>query len=243
MKKAKKKEPQPQARARNRRSLDVIADEINTLKRDDLFAVGDRLLEARGACDHGEWGEWLYDNFAWSEDTAENYMNAAKLPETFRKMKLAKTTFYVLTDEDEDLLPAILDALVKHGALKQQLKPADAEEVIDLVRLRRKHGDLPDATLLALGDLYDYSEMFDEITAALKKERPTTKEAADKIAAGIREATAAAGFDDGGDDLDDGDDEEEAAEDPESAAILDGTPPAVPPPAPNLEPPDFALRD
>jgi hypothetical protein len=44
--------------------------------------------------------------------------------------------------------------------------------------------------------------------------------------------------DDGKDDGDDG-----AEEDVEIGAILDGPPPAVPPPAPNLAPPDFALRD
>jgi hypothetical protein len=94
---------------------------------------------------------------------------------------------------------------------------------------------------LALGGLYDYSKKFDEITAALKKERPTTKEAADKIAAGIREATAAAGF------FDDGDAEEEDADeedDAEAAAIIaKGADPALPPPTPNPPPTNFALRE
>jgi hypothetical protein len=49
---------------------------------------------------------------------------------------------------------------------------------------------------------------------------------------------------DDGDDQDDGhqDDGDDGAEDAESKAILDGPPP-TPPPAPDLTPPDFALRD
>jgi hypothetical protein len=46
------------------------------------------------------------------------------------------------------------------------------------------------------------------------------------------------------DDADDADDQEDGGdEDAEVEAILDGPPPAVPPPAPNAEPIDFALRD
>ena len=47
------------------------------------------------------------------------------------------------------------------------------------------------------------------------------------------------------DDTDDGDAgaEPAAAEDPETTAILEGSPPAVPPPAPIPPPTDFALRD
>jgi hypothetical protein len=57
-------------------------------------------------------------------------------------------------------------------------------------------------------------------------------------------ASAADDDADGADDRGDDDvGETAAAGDPEITAILDGPPPAVPPPAPNAEPIDFALRD
>jgi hypothetical protein len=231
----KPKAPPLQAPAPNRRSLEVIADEIHKHKRVDMFVVGDLLLEARDGCEHGEWYDWLYDNFEWSEDTADHYMNVARLVARFpkfRDLKLAKTTFYSLDPDDEDL-PAIYEALVKRGALKRQLKPAVAEEVIDLVRLRRKHGDFPDATLLALDRGYGVND--DKIIAALKKKKPTTEAAVDKIVAGIEKAAAALESDGGGDH--EGGEEEEAAEGPETAATV--SPPAEPSPAPNLASRDF----
>jgi hypothetical protein len=39
--------------------------------------VGDRLLEAKKALDHGQWDDWLSDNFALSDRTARQYMQLA----------------------------------------------------------------------------------------------------------------------------------------------------------------------
>jgi hypothetical protein len=173
--------------SKNHRSLDVIAEEIHKHQRVDMFVVGALLNEAWEACEYGDWGQWLYDNFAWSEDTAERYRNVAKLVAKIpllRNLKLARVTLYALTQENADLLPAILDALVKAGAAERQLKPHEAAEIILLVRLRREHGDLPDAVLRAIDEWCQPGvEARDEIIAALKREKPTTKEAADKIVA------------------------------------------------------------
>lgn len=188
---------------KNRRLLDEIADEIHEYKRIDLFVVGDLLLEAKAACEdsfgYGHWGDWLADNFDWSQDTAENYINVARLvarfPKPLRNLRLANTTFYALGREDEDLLPTIIDALAKR-ATDVQLKPADAADVIRLVRLRHEHGDLPDATLRAL-DMYctPPSEATRVIAAALKKIRPVSREIAEKIVAEISaQVVAAAGI-------------------------------------------------
>jgi hypothetical protein len=181
---------------KNHRSLDDIADDIHKLQRNNVFEVGELLLKANAACEHGDWYDWLEDNFEWSEDTAENYMNAAKLPRSVRDLKLAKTTLYNLTDEDDKHLPAIIEALAKH-ATEKQLKPKEADEIILLARLRHEYGDLPEATLRALNevkleygggdddnddeDARDLRKLHKKIAKALKKEKPVTKEAADKI--------------------------------------------------------------
>ena len=55
--------------AKNRRALDTIADEIHTLQRTNVFAIGDLLIEAHESCDHGEWGDWLSEEFDWSADS------------------------------------------------------------------------------------------------------------------------------------------------------------------------------
>jgi hypothetical protein len=67
--------------------LTVLATEINaklTLPRrhgqatlSALMDVGDRLLEAKEALDHGQWDDWLSDNFALSDRTARLYMQLA----------------------------------------------------------------------------------------------------------------------------------------------------------------------
>jgi hypothetical protein len=193
---------------KNHRPLDAIAADIHKLERNNVFAIGDLLLEAQeGECEYGEWGDWIEENFDWSQDTAENYMNAARLGDRFRKirnLRLAKTTIYALAkNPDAPLLPAIVEALAK-AAAKKQLKPAEAHWVILLVKLRHEHGDLPDATLLTLDDISygHHGAWFDATVAALKDKKPTTEEAAKKIVEDIRRAHVE------GDEPEDADDDE-----------------------------------
>jgi hypothetical protein len=89
-----------------------------------------------------------------------------------------------------------------------------------------------------------YSEQEEGAILAEARERRVDEDAVDAICEAL-----APPDDDDDDDADDdqdgdsGDDAEPAAaEDPEITAIIEGPPP-VPPMAPNLAPPDFALRD
>ncbi|NLS95895.1 MAG: DUF3102 domain-containing protein [Planctomycetaceae bacterium] len=41
-------------------------------------AAGDLLLQAKGKCQHGTWGEWLVQNFQGSTRTAQRYMGFSK---------------------------------------------------------------------------------------------------------------------------------------------------------------------
>jgi hypothetical protein len=82
--------------------LTVLATEINaklTLARrhgqatlSALMDAGDRLLEAKKALDHGQWDDWLSDNFALSDRTARLYMQlAAHRPRVEAKMATVAT--------------------------------------------------------------------------------------------------------------------------------------------------------
>ena len=80
---------------RKNRTLGTIADDIHTLARTNIFDVGDLLLEAKEQCEHGDWLNWLHDEFGWSWDTAERRMRVAELGAKFsnlRNLKLAATT-------------------------------------------------------------------------------------------------------------------------------------------------------
>lgn len=56
-----------------------LAAEINTIKAQTLamvqnatLEIGKRLIQAKGAVGHGNWGKWLADNVDYSERTAQN---------------------------------------------------------------------------------------------------------------------------------------------------------------------------
>jgi hypothetical protein len=171
------------------RTLDVIASEILALRRDNLFRIGELLVEAQAACTHGEWGEWLEAN-DWSWNSADRYMRVAALGTKIPKLKilkLARTTLYLLADEavcdgddDPPLYTGLLvDALVKAGAAEKYLSPTEAKRIIDLANLRDLHGDLPDATLWAIDRAAASGARKverDAVIAALKAQAPTTEE-------------------------------------------------------------------
>ena len=68
------KKPKPTNAKRN---LHIIASDIHSLERRNVFDVGALLIEAKDACEHGEWMDWLEAEFDWSDSTANNYMNAS----------------------------------------------------------------------------------------------------------------------------------------------------------------------
>jgi hypothetical protein len=59
----------------------AIAKQIRALRQrtcKDVIQIGRLLIEAKDQLGHGEWGEWLRNEFAWSQDTAERFINVAK---------------------------------------------------------------------------------------------------------------------------------------------------------------------
>jgi Protein of unknown function (DUF3102) len=57
--------------SKNARSLDTIAADINKLERASVFDKGELLIEANEQlCEkHGEWLNWLREQFDYSDDT------------------------------------------------------------------------------------------------------------------------------------------------------------------------------
>lgn len=60
-------------------ALEAIRDRIKGRNKNYRIETGRDLIEAKTLLPHGEFGAWLKDNFNWSESTAQNFMNAARL--------------------------------------------------------------------------------------------------------------------------------------------------------------------
>jgi len=187
-----KKSATPKAGHNSKRTLDVIAGEIHALERRSAFDYGKLLIEAKEACEHGTWLRWLDEEFDWSPDTADNYTAAARLEAKFRTVRNLKVPMRVIYDLAGDLddrdLPAIIEALTtlsKSAPKGKTVSVAAAENVIDLARLRARHGDYPEATLDALDalDLIPEDEWAKLAAEKLKELRPTTDEEAYRIIA------------------------------------------------------------
>jgi Protein of unknown function (DUF3102) len=178
------------------RSLDAIAEQIHRVERANIFAIGELLTEADDACEHGEWLPWLQANFSWwSHDTALRYMAAYKLSAKcarVRNLRVPSRIIYALaSDLDDPALPAMVEALAKATKGKTKvITVADADEVIELARWRIKFGDHPAAALRALDHIDKIVEAAVEWAAGaseeLKKARPDSEEAADKIVLAYR---------------------------------------------------------
>ncbi len=60
-------------------ALKAIRDRIKSRNKNYRIETGRDLIEAKAILPHGEFGAWLQENFNWSESTAQNFMNAARL--------------------------------------------------------------------------------------------------------------------------------------------------------------------
>jgi len=96
----------------------VIAQHAAEIRRlgkriiDDLIEIGRRLSEVRGRIGRGHWLDWLDREFAWSDDTARNYIRLYELSRTpefrkFRNLKFTASSLFLLaraTPEQRDAI-------------------------------------------------------------------------------------------------------------------------------------------
>lgn len=62
------------------RTIETVTREILTMKQsfaENIMGIGERLNEAKGMLNHGEWLDWLENNVQFSERTAQNFMRLA----------------------------------------------------------------------------------------------------------------------------------------------------------------------
>jgi hypothetical protein len=208
------------------RSLDIIADDIHKLERGCIFDIGGLLIGAKLQCKHGEWGDWIWNNFEYTESTAQRYMQAARLAtkyRTVRDLKIGPSTIYRLAGEADEDLPDILKELAKHP-IKDRF---EADRAIRIAHSRKRYPSqkLPDETLWRLGRLHGSTDASSKkLIAALLEHKPDTNVALIKLERKVQEqhqaeqdAKAEAKL------------KEEQDAEKEAQALLDGPPPALPP--------------
>jgi len=64
----------------------------------DIFEIGQKLLQIKGKLGHGRFGTWLAVEFDWTERTAQQFMNVARQfkAENFSDLQLAPSALYLL---------------------------------------------------------------------------------------------------------------------------------------------------
>jgi hypothetical protein len=75
--------------------------EIHSLVRrsaQDIFEIGQKLIQVKEKLGHGNFRNWLLAEFDWNERTAQNFMNVARQfkSETVADLPLAATALYIL---------------------------------------------------------------------------------------------------------------------------------------------------
>ncbi|NJM90267.1 MAG: DUF3102 domain-containing protein [Hydrococcus sp. RU_2_2] len=65
----------------------------------DIFEIGQKLIQVKEKLGHGNFRNWLIAEFDWNERTAQNFMNVARQfkSETVAHLPLAATALYILS--------------------------------------------------------------------------------------------------------------------------------------------------
>ena len=114
---------------------------------DHAMRAGDLLAEAKSGCEHGQWQQWLADNFDGSVRLAQSYMRLAVNREQFAK---TQTSAHLSIDSALKLLasPAVPDddlmalgpewAAIADEMLNGPFCPEDFAQPVDLTWLKTK---------------------------------------------------------------------------------------------------------
>ncbi len=132
----------------------------------DLIALGKDLLDVKASLSHGLFGAWLESEFGWSDRTARNYMEIAKVfghldPETLASFELTALYALARTTVAEDIRDDFI-AQAEHGelvsvrdvrdVLSDSMPRSRSDPIQRLVGLAyRAYGDRYGRTLLGFG--------------------------------------------------------------------------------------------
>lgn len=188
------------------REIGVITQEIRQLCQQAqatalmyIVEIGRRLVEAKSALPHGEWGGWLKNEVGFSQSTAENYMRlfeeygasqitifgASVDSQTFAKLPYSKALALLAVEREEREKFAeevgADDLSVKE--LKKVIAERDAEKK-RITELEDKLAELDKARIDAEEAAADVSTLEDKIAdleKSLADEREAVKKAKDSL--------------------------------------------------------------
>ena len=133
----------------------------------DIFEIGQKLLQVKAKLGHGRFGTWLTVEFDWTERTAQQFMNVARQfkAENFADLQLAPSALYLLAApstppkvREEAIARAELGETITYKtakAIKQEYKNAQSPPVppsprsslpLEIVSLRSPQ-EIPNETL------------------------------------------------------------------------------------------------
>ena len=110
-----------------------------------LMDVGDRLAEAKKALDHGQWDDWLSDNFELSDRTARLYMQLAG-----HRNRVEAKMATVATLGIREALEQIHEDQIHEGNVKRNREAMGLEPRIEGVRRSHSRSDLRPEPLCAM---------------------------------------------------------------------------------------------
>lgn len=118
----------------------------------NVFEIGSMLLEVKERLDHGQFGEWLTVEFAWTVRTAQNMMNVAKRfkSETVSHLDIAPSALYLLASDSvpEEVRDEIIDrATSGERVTKEEVKKA-VSKTISKTHYRESDGEVIDDILV-----------------------------------------------------------------------------------------------
>lgn len=144
------------------------ADHIKGLYRNTIRNVKDigiALLDVKAKLEHGQFGKWIEGEFAWSDRTAQNYMNVAEhfKNENISLLNLPTSALYLLaapsTPED------VRDNILERAESGEEIKVADVKEAVetDLITRSNELAEQIDRMLRAGEEPLTYGEILDHL--------------------------------------------------------------------------------
>ena len=130
---------------KNDRRLEALAGKIRGAEKQsvaNIILIGGWVKKAQELCEHGEYQNWLRENFGWSYRTALRYREAHSFAEkchrgTFRKLNLTVTALHILASLPDEIGGAIIKRAAASG------ERLTAQTTRDLIQdLQRPQPDL-----------------------------------------------------------------------------------------------------